>query len=103
LAQSLRAAGFEIDEAILYRVEPLALSAEARAALKMGRIDAALFYSPRSAATFRDLARREGIDTSSLVGLCISHAAADALAPAPFRQIRIAAKPNQDALLSLLD
>jgi uroporphyrinogen-III synthase len=102
LAENLRAAKFEVEEAVLYRVAPQNLPADTLAALKLGKLDAALFYSPRSAATFGELARREGLDTSSLVGICISPAAADALAPLKFREIRIAAEPNQDALLDRL-
>jgi len=102
LTENLRAAGFEVEEAILYRVAPLNLSPDTLAVLKAGRIEAALFYSPRSAATFRELARREKIDTSFLVGICISQAAADALAPLKFADMRVAAKPNQNALFDRL-
>ena len=35
--------------------------------------------------------------------LCISAATAAALPQSAFREIRIAARPNQDALLALLD
>ena len=72
-------------------------------ALRHGQIDAALFYSPRSAAVFRDCARKEQLPVESLIAVCISQAAGAALAPLVFRAVRLAARPNQDSLLEALD
>ena len=72
-------------------------------ALRQGKLDAALFYSPRSAVVFRDCARKEQLPVESLIVACISRAAAAALAPLTFRAVRLAARPNQDSLLEALD
>jgi len=99
LAGLLAAKGFTVRSEILYDIVPL----EAREALEAAlarNIDAALFFSPRSAAAFRKSAA--GLELSHVAALCISDATAAALAPLGFREFRIAAKPNQDALLALL-
>jgi uroporphyrinogen-III synthase len=95
---------FSIRQEILYAVTAVEHMPEAAAlALRQGQLDAALFYSPRSAAVFRDCARKEQLPVESLIAACISPAAAAALAPLAFRAVRLAAWPNQDSLLGALD
>ncbi len=102
LAQML--AGFSVRREILYAVTAVEKMPQAAAlALRQGQIDAALFFSPRSAAIFRDCARQENLPVQDLIAACISPAAAAALAPLAWRQIRVAAKPNQQSLLEALD
>jgi uroporphyrinogen-III synthase len=76
----------------------------ARDALAGGDLDAVLFFSPRSAGVFRDLLLQ--VDESlvaPLTALCISANTAKALAPLAFKAVRIAARPNQDAMLALVE
>jgi uroporphyrinogen-III synthase len=102
LADSL--AGFTVHREILYAVTAVEkLPAEASLALQEGALDAALFFSPRSAAVFRDCVRAQNLSVQSLLAACISPAAAAALAPLAFRRISAAARPNLAALLELLD
>jgi len=63
-------------------------------------VDAALFFSPRSADIFKACA--DGLSTNTALAVCISQVTASALAPLVFRETRIAAEPNQQALLNLL-
>jgi uroporphyrinogen-III synthase len=100
LAEALAAKGYNVRREILYVVEPLPLPAEAIAALAAGTVDAALFFSPRSARIFVEQAG--GLALDGVTALCISPATAGALPPDRFGEIRTAAKPNQDALLALL-
>ena len=102
LAQTLRAQGYTVREEILYAVVPRKLPPNAIALLKAAGLDAALFFSPRSAGIFRDPALGEGLPTDGLIAVCISPATAAALAPLAFAEIRVAASPNQTALLGLL-
>jgi uroporphyrinogen-III synthase len=96
-------AGFSIRQEILYAVTAVETMPQAAAlALRQGQVDAALFYSPRSAGVFRDCARKEQLPVESLIAVCISQAAAAALAPLAFRAVRLAARPNQDGLLDAL-
>ena len=92
-------------EAPLYRIEAAgALPATVSQALIDGRLDAAMFFSPRSATVFRDLlltldARLAG----PLTALCISAETAAALSPLAFALVRVAARPNQGAMLALVE
>jgi len=97
LAVLLRAQGFAVENAVLYEVA-------ARDVLPVlaSDLDAALFYSARSAAIFRALAAEAKLSVSGVVAVCIGKAAADALAPLRFKEIRVAAEPNQDAMLACL-
>jgi uroporphyrinogen-III synthase len=103
LVETLRAGGFSVRREWLYAVEPLDLGAEAIEALKQQALDAALFFSPRSAAHFRDQVVKAALPTQKLVAVCISAATAAALPPLEFAQVRIANAPNQNALLACLD
>ena len=105
LALLLAAEGYEVNTAILYDVVAATmLPQDVVGTLKDGSLDAALFFSPRSAGVFRECILNGHLaDTCvRLAAICISRAAAAALAPLSFAEIRIAARPNQDALLSWL-
>lgn len=104
LATMLREAGHDVRSEALYEVEAASdLPPGIAGMFRAGRIDAALFFSPRSAGIFRDCAMKAGLDVSRAVAVCIGKAAADALAPLVFRRTRIAREPNQDALFDCLD
>jgi uroporphyrinogen-III synthase len=101
LAEALIGRGYAVRREILYVVEPLPLPPDAVAALAAQRVDAALFFSPRSARIFVEQAKSLRLD--ALTALCISPATAKALPEDRFAAVRIAARPNQDALLALLE
>ena len=46
---------------------------------------------------------KANLPRDGLTALCISQASADALAPLAFAQIKVAVRPNQDAMLTLAD
>lgn len=105
LAGRLAAAGFEVRRAVLYRAETAAdLSPGLRTQLADGRIDAALFLSPRTARSFVTLvdAARLASSCRRIVALCLSAAVADALSAAAWQDVRIAAAPTQAALVDAL-
>ena len=101
MAQSLAAQGYDVRREILHVVVPRALPADAAQALRAGTVDAAIFFSPRSARIFVEQAGAASLQ--GVIALCISPATAQALPDGAFREVRIAARPNQDALLALLD
>jgi uroporphyrinogen-III synthase len=106
LAEKLAGSGFAVRSEILYdAVACKALPGPARDALDGGTIDAALFFSPRSARIFVELVEAAGLSErcGRLAAICISRAAAEALAPLRFDRVGIAARPNQEALLALLE
>jgi uroporphyrinogen-III synthase len=93
LASTLQRAGFLVRAVTLYD----AIAAK-ELAVNLSSIDAVLFYSPRSAGIFANLAG----DCSRILACCISAAAAEALKPLRFREIRLASRPDQESLLALL-
>jgi uroporphyrinogen-III synthase len=102
LADDLSARGFQVRRCALYAIQPAQrLPPEAETALRARSLDGALFFSPRSARIFGALA--DGLPAENLIAFCISPATAAALSPSAFAQIAVAEKPNQNALLDLLD
>jgi uroporphyrinogen-III synthase len=106
LAGALRAAGFNVDRIPLYEARPATtISRETRTALQNGRLDAALFFSPRTAATFVTLARKAGLENAcrNVNAYCLSPAVAKRASELPWKRIAIAAEPTQAALIAILD
>lgn len=109
LEQALRARGFRVLRRVVYAARPAtSLPEPARAALAGHQVRAALFLSPRSAASTISLlhAARLCGNVGSIEALCISErvakAVADATAPHRWQATRVAARPDQDAVLHLL-
>ena len=100
LAALLGQKGFAAKSVVLYDMGALTEPPRALGEAFARGIDAALFFSPRSASIFKDCAG--GLATDTAIALCISQATATALAPLVFREVRIATEPNQQALLALL-
>jgi uroporphyrinogen-III synthase len=106
LVGALRARGFVIERSVLYEAQPVgALSASAVSALRSETIDLALFFSPRTAAIFVRLANIAGVAPycRTITALAISADADTALAGLPWRNRLVSERPNQPALLNVLD
>lgn len=105
LQGSLEAKGFAVRRVVLYESEPSpALSEAAEAALRDGRIDAALFFSPRTGKTFVRLLTESRLAAvcNRVYAVCLSDAVAEEIKRLPWRALLIAAKPTQAALLKSL-
>ena len=101
----LEAAGFAVRRIALYDAVPKeAFSPATDAALRGGRIDAALFFSPRTGRTFVRLLSGSGLTAQCdcIVAVCLSAAVAEEIKHLPWRALRIAAQPTQAALLDSL-
>ncbi|MFO1156875.1 MAG: uroporphyrinogen-III synthase [Rhodospirillales bacterium] len=106
LAGALSAAGFTCRRAVLYRARAAeALSGELAAMIREGRLDGALVFSPRTAATLARLLRQEKLaDAAASMDLyCLSEAVAEAAAGLPWRRVIIAASPTLASLLESID
>ncbi|WP_254432676.1 uroporphyrinogen-III synthase [Magnetospirillum sp. SS-4] len=106
LAGLLEAQGYRVRRQVLYRaVTATRLSAELHRALKGGAVDLALFFSPRTAATFVRLVAAAGLESSiaRLAAYGLSANVSAQLAPLPWARLRQAAEPTQAALLAALD
>jgi uroporphyrinogen-III synthase len=106
LAAALAERGFEVRVEVLYEaLEAWALSKDSAEALASGRLDAVMLFSPRSARIFSDRVREAKLEggCGRMTAVCISQATADAVAALSFAAVRVAAKPNQESMLDLLD
>ncbi|MSP51155.1 MAG: uroporphyrinogen-III synthase [Alphaproteobacteria bacterium] len=98
--------GFTVERVTLYTAKPATtLAGEVKTALRNNEIDAALFFSPRTARTFAKLTTEAGLVSSCrlIVAVCLSAAVAGALQAVPWRLIAVAVRPDQAALLTALD
>ncbi len=106
LVGDLAARGFKVDAVPVYRAVAVEqLPADAVTALRDG-LDAVLHYSPRSAAAFVAAVKRAGLAEAALNGpaqLCLSPRIAEVLkAAGATRMIKVAANPDETALLALV-
>jgi uroporphyrinogen-III synthase len=105
LAEALSEEGFRVLRQAVYRARPAQeLSAATCAALREG-IDAVLLFSPRTALIFCDLVARHGLERclGATDACCLSAAVAQSCRRLAWRCVRIAARPDQDALVELLE
>ena len=104
LAGVLRARNFDVDLVVVYRfVTPRSLPEAAVAALA-GELDGVLHYSRHAAETYLTAARNSGVLDAALgkpVHFCMSEQIAAPLKKAGAAHLRIAARPDEDALLEL--
>lgn len=106
IAGRLGAAGFAVRRIVIYEARQAeGFSGEIRMALLDGEVDLVLFFSPRTAKTFVDLAKAEGLEPAceKLEAFCLSEAVAAAADPIMWRRVMVAQTPTQDSLLATLD
>lgn len=103
LKGQIEAAGFACHRAIVYDAVPATDLGDAAAALREGAADAVLLYSPRSARIWRELAEGAGLASwaAAIATLCLSRNVAAALPDG--WQTRVAEKPENAAMLRLLE
>ena len=101
LGGEIIAAGFTYRREALYTAKKIkALPEAANQALKAGDVDGVLLYSPRTAAAFAALV--QGTALGTVTAYCLSPTVADKVSNLGWRDVKIAAQPDQDALLILL-
>jgi uroporphyrinogen-III synthase len=101
----LERAGFTIRRTVLYQAgTPDALSRDTCDLLGDDKIDAVLFFSPRTASTFVTLIRQAGVADrcAGVWALCLSDAVAEASAGLAWRGVAVAASPDTPALIDAL-
>jgi uroporphyrinogen-III synthase len=106
LAASLRQRGFHVIRRVAYQAAVVPALPEAAAThLRQHQLAAALFFSGETSRHFVRLLRAAALADAvrDIDAVSISERAAVALRPLPWRRISVAAKPNQDAMLVLLN
>ena len=104
-AADLAPLGIAVRTIEVYRARAAgAFAPEIAAALRAGEFDAVLHFSRRSAEIFLRCAEHAGALGAALRArqLCISAQAAEPLAQAGAREIRIAPQPDEDALVGMI-
>ncbi|MDE2007296.1 MAG: uroporphyrinogen-III synthase [Rhodospirillales bacterium] len=105
LAAALEAQGRAVQRREVYAADPeAALPSPAAAALRGGEVAAAMFFSAETARAFVRLAEAEALGPalSGVIACAIGAPAVMALGALPWREIRQAAHPTQEAMLELL-
>lgn len=105
LKAALAPSGFAVRAKRLYDARAAdGLSASFTAEITAGRLEAATFFSPRTAERFVTLIRAAKLEPhcAKIAALALSDAVAKALTPLRFRKVLVAAHPNAAALLDLL-
>ncbi len=88
---------------VVYRaVKAAAFSPAARAALEAGRLDGVLHFSRRSVENYLECAAELAGPALAPVHFCLSARAAEPLKAAGAAQVRVAARPEEAALLALV-
>jgi uroporphyrinogen-III synthase len=104
LAGDLRARGFAVETAVIYRAVAATRLPPAAAQALAGGVDGVLHFSRRSAEVFVDAARAAGVLESALQAAhyCLSAPIGEPLAKAGAADIRVAERPNEALLLALI-
>lgn len=106
LGGQLATAGLTVRRAVLYLADKAEVLPDAAlGALQAGEIDGIVFFSPRTAASFATLVHDAGLE-NQLAGtdvFCLSSAVADKVRALEWRNVLVAARPDQDAMLTLID
>jgi uroporphyrinogen-III synthase len=106
LPGALGAAGQSVTTVVVYRaIKADRFPHAIAAALAAGQIEGVLHFSRRSAEAYMDCARAGGILAQALavVHFCLSAAIAEPLSVAGAKRTRIAARPEEAALLELVE
>jgi uroporphyrinogen-III synthase len=105
-ARLLGPAGFTVRRLAVYEARPATrLPVAAVDALERGAIDAVLFFSPRTAATFARLAGEVGLERACerVTAVCLSQAVAAAAGTVRWRAVVVARQPDTAAVLDAVD
>ncbi|GAB6052257.1 hypothetical protein JCM17960_10770 [Magnetospira thiophila] len=106
LSALLAAGGFAYRRVVLYSTRRAqSLSEAARNALREGHLDGVVFFSPRTAATFASLASTAGVDEAltAMTAFCLSAAVAEQARALTWKDVRMAAHPDQASLIACIE
>lgn len=105
LAGELRCAGFSVNANQLYQADTVStLPTKILDGITQHRIDAMIFFSPRTSRTFMQLVRKAKILEllNNINVFCLSEEVRKSLEESYFEDVRVAQRPEQDSLFQLL-
>lgn len=94
------------DRLVIYEAEGVpALPVPCCDDLENGRVDVALFYSPRSAALFSGLLEKHGLThrVPAIKALCLADSVVKSLKGLPWQEICLASSPDGEGMMAALD
>ncbi len=106
LKGSLEGRGFTVERIVLYEARPAErLTPDAVAAIRAGAFDGVMFFSPRTASNFVNLACDAGLADrfAGATAYCLSQTVSAGLGPLEFARLVIAEAPTEAALIAALD
>lgn len=106
LGGELELQGFRVVQPVVYRMLPArALSEETVEQLALGEIDGVILMSPRTAAIYAGLMRKQGLVAVArgLIHFCLSEAVARRLEPLGAVRSEVAETPRLEEMLALID
>lgn len=105
LVGDLAVHGIAAELAVIYRAVPQPFPAELTAALASGAVDAVMHFSKRSATQYITGARDAGIAETALGirHVCLSAQIAEPLRTAGATRIAVAKRPDESAMIALID
>lgn len=101
VAQALSVAGLPVRRLVLYRTIPLSIPPSSLLDALTAGMDGVLIHSPRAAEALAALALPATVFASTTL-YALSEACAGPLRALPWRQVRVADHPREDALLQLI-
>jgi uroporphyrinogen-III synthase len=105
LIGDLAVRGIATELAVIYRAAPVPFSPDLIGALQSGAVDVVLHYSKRSAEQYVAGAKATGIATPALRlrHICLSGPIAEPLIEAGARNVVVAKRPDEQAMIALLE
>lgn len=106
LAGLLQAQGFVYRREVLYEaVKAETLPKSACDELRAGTLDGVMLFSPRTGAAFADLVDKAGLAAhlKGITAYCLSDPVAQKIGALVWKDVRVAARPDQASLLALLN
>lgn len=97
--------GFQVRREVLYEARPARqLTPQTAGLLRQGKLDGVVIFSPRTAETFVELLKAAQLSAvcARLTAFCLSWAVANVIETETWRQIRVAARPEQTALVDMI-
>jgi uroporphyrinogen-III synthase len=106
LKGELELQGFRVVQRVVYRMQPAtALSEDTVEQLVTGEVEGVILMSPRTAAVYATLMRKQGLGSVArgIVHFCLSEAVARRLEPLGSVPVEIAEAPRLEEVLALVD
>lgn len=97
--------GFKVEQRVVYSANPVSeVPANLAKALKEKKLDAAMFFSPRSAKVFADLVKEAGLSEwcKDVIAVVISRRTIPSLEGLPFSVIACPPRPDLNSMIAAL-